>query len=45
MAVDEDQESALAKAKDIPSVARAIAEKRLVKEIYIKGKIINLVVK
>lgn len=45
LAVDEDQESALAKAKEIPSVARAIAEKRLVKEIYIKGKIINLVVK
>ena len=45
LAVDEDQESALAKAKEIPSVARAIAEKRLVKEIYIKGKIINLVIK
>lgn len=45
LSVDEDQASALAKAKEIPSVARAIAEKNLVKEIYIKGKIINLVVK
>ena len=45
LALDEDQESALAKAKEVPSVASAIEGKNLVKQIYVKGKIINFVVK
>ena len=45
IAVDEDQESALAKAKEIPSVQSFMEGKTVVKEIYVKGKIINIVVK
>ncbi|MBE5963056.1 MAG: leucine--tRNA ligase, partial [Lachnospiraceae bacterium] len=45
LAVDEENESALAKAKAVPSVASAIEGKTVVKEIYVKGKIINIVVK
>ncbi len=43
--VDEDQESALAKAKANPDVAAAIAGKNIVKEIYVKGRICNIVAK
>jgi len=43
--VDEESDSAIAKAKEIPSVQSAIADKTIVKEIYVKGKIINIVVK
>ena len=43
--VEEDQASAIAKAKEIEGVARAIEGKNIVKEIYVKGKIINIVVK
>jgi leucyl-tRNA synthetase len=43
---DEDtQDTALEKAKEIPSVAKAIADKNIVKVIYVKGKILNLIVK
>ena len=45
IAVDEDQESAIAKAKAVPSVANSIEGKTIIKEIYVKGKIINIVVK
>ena len=45
IAVDEDQESALKKAKEIPSVQSFMEGKTVVKEIYVKGKIINIVVK
>ena len=45
LAVDEDEASAKEKAKAVEGVARAIAGKTIVKEIYIKGKIINIVVK
>ena len=43
--VEEESDSALAKAKAIPSVQAAIDGKTIVKEIYVKGKIINIVVK
>ncbi len=45
IAVDETNESAIAKAKEVPSVASFIEGKTIVKEIYVKGKIVNLVVK
>jgi len=45
LAVDEDNASALAKAKEIESVKAAIDGKTVVKEIYVKGKIVNIVVK
>lgn len=43
--VEENSESALAKAKEIHSVANAIEGKTIVKEIYVKGRIINIVAK
>ena len=43
--IDEDNASALSKAKEIASVKNAIEGKTVVKEIYVKGKIINIVVK
>jgi len=43
--VDEESYSAIAKAKEVPSVQAAIEGKTVVKEIYVKGKIINIVVK
>ncbi len=45
LAVDEEQSAAIEKAKEVASVAKAIAGKRIVKEIYVKGKIINLIAK
>ena len=45
LAVDEAQDSAIAKAKEIASVKNFIDGKTVVKEIYVKGKIINIVVK
>jgi leucyl-tRNA synthetase len=35
----------IAKAKEIPAVQAAIEGMTIVKEIYVKGKIINIVVK
>ncbi|MGN0665475.1 MAG: leucine--tRNA ligase [Huintestinicola sp.] len=43
--VDEEQDSALAKAKANPEVIPFIEGKSIVKEIYVKGRIINIVVK
>ena len=43
--MDEDNDSALAKAKEVPGVKKAIEGKTIVKEIVVKGKIINIVVK
>ncbi len=43
--VDEEQASALEKAKAVQGVAQFVEGKTVVKEIYIKGKIINIVVK
>ena len=45
IAVDEESDSAIAKAKEVPGVKNAIDGKNIVKEIYVKGKIINIVVK
>ena len=45
LGVTEDKDSALAKAKAVDSVKAAIEGKTLVKEIYVPGKIVNLVVK
>lgn len=45
LAIDEDKESALTKAKAVEGVAKAIADKSIVKEIYVPGKIVNIVVK
>ncbi|MBQ7481201.1 MAG: leucine--tRNA ligase [Lachnospiraceae bacterium] len=45
IAVDEDKDSALGKAKGIEAVAKAMEGKSVVKEIYVPGKIINIVVK
>ena len=43
--VNEESDSALAKAKALPNVQAAMEGKTIVKEIYVKGKIINIVVK
>ena len=43
--VDEDQDSAIAKAKANPDVAAAIEVKNIGKEIYVKGRIVNIVAK
>ena len=43
--VDEEQDSVLAKAKANPDVASFIEGKTIVKEIYVKGRIVNIVAK
>ena len=43
--VSEESDSAIAKAKELPNVQAAIEGKNIVKEIYVKGKIINIVAK
>lgn len=43
--VDEEQDSALEKAKAVPEVRAFIDGKNIVKEIYVKGRIVNIVVK
>lgn len=45
LAADEAEETAKEKAKQVPSVASFIEGKTIVKEIYIKGKIMNIVVR
>jgi leucyl-tRNA synthetase len=45
VSVDEAQDSVLAKAKANPDVAKWLEGKEIVKEIYIPGKIVNIVVK
>ena len=45
LAVEEGNDTAIEKAKQIESVARAIEGKTVVKAIYVKGRIVNLVVK
>jgi len=45
IAVDEAKDSVLAKAKSNPDVARWLEGKDIVKEIYVPGKIVNIVVK
>ena len=43
--VDEESESAIAKAHELAPVKAACEGKTIVKEIYVKGKIVNIVVK
>ena len=45
LAVNEDKDSALAKAKAVEGVAKFIEGKTVVKEIYVPAKIVNIVVK
>ena len=45
LAVDEDKDSALAKAKAAEGVASFVEGKTVVKEIYVPAKIVNIVVK
>ena len=41
----EDIATIIAKAKEIPAVAKAIEGKNIVKEIYVPGRIVNIVAK
>lgn len=43
--VNEDNASAIAKAKEVPSVMKALEGLNIIKEIYVKGKIVNIVAK
>lgn len=45
IAVDEDKDSVLEKAKQNPDVMKWTEGKEIVKEIYVPGKIVNIVVK
>ncbi|MDD6339584.1 MAG: leucine--tRNA ligase [Butyrivibrio sp.] len=45
IAVDEAENSVKSKAHEVPSVAKALDGKTIVKEIYVKGKILNIVAK
>ncbi len=45
IAVDEDSQAVIAKAKEILAVAKAIEGKNIVKEIYVPGRIVNIVAK
>ena len=45
VAADVEAADAIAAAKTEPAVAEAISGKTVVKEIYVKGKLVNLAVK
>ncbi len=45
VSVDEESDSAIAKAHELAPVKAALDGKTIVKEIYVKGKIVNIVVK
>jgi leucyl-tRNA synthetase len=45
VAADETEESVKAKVHEIPAVKKAVADKQIVKEIYVSGRIYNIVVK
>ena len=45
VALDDDNAAALAKAKEVPSVMKALEGLNIIKEIYVKGKIVNIVAK
>ncbi len=45
ISVTEDKDSVLAKAKSNPDIIKWIENKEIVKEIYVPGKIVNIVVK
>ena len=42
---DDDEASALEKAKAVPGIARALEGKNIIKVIYVKKKILNIVAK
>ena len=43
--MNEEQASVIAKAHEMRNVLASIAGKAIVKEIYVKGRIVNIVVK
>lgn len=43
LSVEEERDSAIAKAKNIAAVKKAIEGKKIKREVYVKGKIINIV--
>ena len=45
IAVDEDKDSVITKAKENEAIAPLLEDKTIVKEIYVPGKIVNIVVK
>ncbi|MCR5634246.1 MAG: class I tRNA ligase family protein, partial [Lachnospiraceae bacterium] len=45
VAVDETNENAIAKAHELTGVKNAVEGKTIIKEIYVKGRIVNIVVK
>ena len=45
VALEEENDSVIEKAKEIAPVKAAISEKAILKEIYVKGRIVNIVVK
>ena len=45
IAVDEDKDSVIAKAKENEAIAPLLDGKTIVKEIYVPGKIVNIVAK
>ena len=45
VSLEDSNEEAISKAKDIQNVQAALEGKTIVKEIYVKGKIVNIVVK
>ena len=45
VALDEDEASVKEKAHAIPTIADLTAGKNIVKEIYVKGRILNIVAK
>ena len=45
LAVDEENDAAIEKAKQVPAVAKLLEGKNVVKAIYVRGRIVNLVVK
>lgn len=45
LAPEEENDTAIEKAKQVPGVAKAIEGKQILKAIYVKGRIVNLVVK
>lgn len=45
LGIDEEQESALAKARELPEIKAFLEGKKIIKEIYVKGRICNIVAK
>ena len=45
VSLDDDDATVKARGKEVPGVAKLLDGKTIVKEIYVKGKILNIVVK